>query len=149
MSEEAFSVAATRLNLSWSQTCGGIWLEPHFSFDVAGLPTPKWEDRQMLNRSANTEWLLEKPYVCRFSTNTGWGKSRVTVVSTQNTVYSCIIINCCIIFHMNCKPTFAPPCMWKLFSKQCCCIQNAKHDLLFSRRNAFRKSPLIFWTTGI
>ena len=36
---------------------------------------------------------------------TAWGKSRFTVVSMQNRVYSCII-NYCIIFHTNnCKPT--------------------------------------------
>ena len=37
---------------------------------------------------------------------TGWGKSRLTVVSTGNIAYSCRIIYC-FIFHTNsCKPTF-------------------------------------------
>ena len=39
-------------------------------------------------------------------------KSRFTVVSMQNTVYSCIIIFNCIIFHMNkCKTTFVLTCI--------------------------------------
>lgn len=43
--------------------------------------------------------------------NTGWGKSRCTVVSMQNTVFSYIIIYC-DIFHMsNYKPTFGSPWM--------------------------------------
>ena len=28
-------------------------------------------------------------------------------------VYSCIIIDYCIIFHTNCKPTFAPLCIFR------------------------------------
>ena len=36
------------------------------------------------------------------------GKSRFTVVSMQNTVYSCIMTCYYIIFHVSiCKPTFA------------------------------------------
>ena len=46
--------------------------------------------------------------VILFPKNTEVGKSRFIVVSKQNTVYSCIIIYC-IIFHTNCKPTFAHP----------------------------------------
>ena len=38
------------------------------------------------------------------------GQKKVYSVSTRKTVYSCIIINYCIIFHTNnCKPTFANP----------------------------------------
>ena len=48
------------------------------------------------------------------------GKSRFTVVSTQNTGYSCIIINYCIIFHRNdCKPPFAHHCIVHLNLIQC------------------------------
>ena len=48
-----------------------------------------------------------------FSYYTTWGKSRFTVLSTQNTEFILVLfINYRIIFHMNnCKPTFAPPCM--------------------------------------
>ena len=39
-----------------------------------------------------------------------WGKSRFIVVSIQNTVYSYIAINYCIIFQLNsCKLPFASP----------------------------------------
>ena len=43
----------------------------------------------------------------------GRGQSRFTVVSMPNTVYPCIIIYYCTIFHRNGKPTFAPPCICK------------------------------------
>ena len=39
------------------------------------------------------------------------GQSRFTVVSTQNRVYSSIIIYYRIFPTNNCKPTFAPPCI--------------------------------------
>ena len=33
-------------------------------------------------------------------------------------VYSCIVINYCILFHVsNCKPTFASPCIYLLNQK--------------------------------
>lgn len=47
---------------------------------------------------------------------TGWGKSWFTIVSIQNRVYPCIIINYYTIFHTNCKPHFATPCI--------CCLSN-------------------------
>ena len=55
-------------------------------------------------------------FVCRFSYSghyTGWGKSRFTVVSTRNRVYSCAIYYY-IIFHTNiCKPILSHPvCKW-------------------------------------
>ena len=46
--------------------------------------------------------------------NTGWGKSRFTVVSTQNMQFILVLlfINYFIIFHTNnYKPTFASPCI--------------------------------------
>ena len=43
---------------------------------------------------------------------TGGGKSRFISVYAKHRVYSGVIINYCIIFHMNNhKPTFVPPCI--------------------------------------
>ena len=53
------------------------------------------------------------PFWIRHRDKGGEGhKSRFAVVSTWNTVYSCVIIYWLLtIFHMhNCKPMFAPPC---------------------------------------
>ena len=43
-------------------------------------------------------------------TYTGWGKSNFIVVCETEFILVLLFIIYCIVFHMNDKPTFAPPC---------------------------------------
>lgn len=73
-----------------------------------------------------------------------WGKSRFTVVHTQNTVYSCITIySYCIIFHMhNCKLTFAPHCYVYIYISLLCIGQ------IISLKSIIQKTELEILRNG-
>lgn len=59
--------------------------------------------------------------------NTGWGRSRFTVVSTQNTEFILVLLinYCTILYTNNCKPSFVPPCRFWL-----CLLEAKGRDLV-------------------
>lgn len=65
----------------------------------------------------------------------GWGKGRFTVVSTRNTVYSCVPLLVTVFHRNNCKRTFAPSCV--------CAVGGGRQHLFSRGSSRLLQKPLV------